>query len=429
MKNFIINWIKEFYSIDKSAPLEELINNPAYQSHEFLWMLLLFAGMSAILIFVWFSARQLMLVITKSISKKSKTAFYDLLVEKKFFKALAIIPTLLLMNNFYSIVFFSYPNVLDYLIRLNEVLFILAILVSIRRLLNALNVILENKPLLKDKPIGAYTQTVKLAITIAFVIILLSVITKQSPLFFLTSLGAMTAIILLVFKDTILGFVGSILISANDILRIGDWITMEKFGADGTVLEINLTTVKVQNFDKTITTIPTYNFISDSFKNWRGMFESGGRRIKRSVNIKIDSIKFADKELIEKLSKVKLFSDFVLEQQKEIKEYNKENHLDDEYQINARRPTNIGLFRRYIEYYLKNNHNLNHNLSLMVRQLQAGSKGLPIELYCFTKSTTWVIYENVMSDIFDHLFAVVDKFDLEIHEELTGSDLKSQSAN
>ncbi|HZH87245.1 MAG TPA: mechanosensitive ion channel family protein, partial [Brumimicrobium sp.] len=184
-----------------------------------------------------------------------------------------------------------------------------------------------------------------------------------------------------------------------------------------------------QNFDKTITTIPTYSFISDSFKNWRGMSDSGGRRIKRSLNIKIESIKFADDALIEKLSKVKLLSDFVIEQQKEVEKYNKEHGLVDEYQINARRPTNVGLFRNYVQYYLKNNGELNQEMSLMVRQLQPSSKGLPIELYCFSKTKVWAEYEVVMADIFDHLFAVVKRFDLQIHEEITGSDLRLVNLN
>jgi len=427
MKELIFNWIKTFYSIDKSAPIEELLADPGYLSHKFFWMLALLGAIIVLFLLTWFITRQVLMVLIKMISVRSKTKFDDLLIEKKFFKSLAHIVPLLFLDYFFQIAFISYPTLLDFSLRLNDLLIVLVILASIRRFLNAVSVVLEKKEYFADKPIGAYIQTVKLVLTIVFIIIMLSVITGQSPVFFLTSLGAMTAILLLVFKDTILGFVGSIQISANDMLRIGDWVTMEKFGADGDVVEINLTTVKVQNFDKTITTIPTYNFISDSFKNWRGMANSGGRRLKRSLNIKIDSIKFADDELIDKLSKVKLFSNFVIEQQKEVEAYNKEHGLLDEYQINARRPTNVGLFRRYVEYYLKNNPNIHQGMSLMVRQLQPDSKGLPIELYCFTKSIVWAEYEVAMADVFDHLFAVLDRFDLEIHEEITGSDLRLMS--
>ncbi|RFC54300.1 mechanosensitive ion channel family protein [Brumimicrobium aurantiacum] len=424
MKELVLNWIKSFYSLGNEATKEELLNNPQYQDHEFLWMIGLLIGMILISILMWYLTRQVLLAIIKTIAQKSKTKLDDLLVEKKFFGSIAYILPLMLMDYLFSIVFFAFPDTLELTIRFNDFLIVLVMLISIRRFLNAVRVVLEDKPYFKDKPIGAYVQTVKLIISIVFIIILLSVITNQSPLFFLTSLGAMTAILLLVFKDTILGFVGSIQISANDMLRIGDWITMEKFGADGDVVEINLTTVKIQNFDKTITTIPTYNFISDSFKNWRGMANSGGRRIKRSLNVKIESIKFADDTLIENLSKVRLLSEFIKQQKKEVEKYNQEHGLTDEYQLNARRPTNVGLFRRYVEYYLKNNSDLNQEMSLMVRQLQPGTKGLPIELYCFSKTKVWAEYEIVMADIFDHLFAVVNRFELELHQEVSGSDIR-----
>lgn len=424
MKELIFNWIKTFYSIDKSAPIEELLSHPDFVNHKFFWMLAMLGALIVLFVLTWYLTRMILLAVIKTIALRSKTKFDDLLVEKKFFKSIAHILPLFFLDYFFSITFVSYPKVLDLSLRLNDFLIILVMLISVRRFFNAVRVVLEDKPYFKDKPIGAYIQTVKLIITIVFIIIMLSALTGQSPLFFLTSLGAMTAILLLIFKDTILGFVGSIQISANDMLRIGDWVTMEKYGADGDVIEINLTTVKVQNFDMTITTIPTYSFISDSFKNWRGMANSGGRRIKRSLNIKIDSIKFADDELIHRLSKVKLLSDFIVEQQKEVEQYNKAHGLVDEYQLNARRPTNVGLFRNYVQYYLKNNNELNQEMSLMVRQLQPNSKGLPIELYCFSKTKVWAEYEVVMADIFDHLFAVVESFDLEIHEELTGSDLR-----
>lgn len=427
MRELIFNWIKSFYSIDKSAPIEELLNHPDYLNHEILWMLALLTGMLVLSIIIWYLTRQVLLAIIKTIALRSKTKLDDLLVEKKFFSAFAHILPLIFMDYFFSIVFFSFPKTLEYTLRFNDFSIVLVILVSIRRFLNAVRVVLEVKPYFSDKPIGAYIQTVKLIISIVFMVILLSVLTKQSPMFFLTSLGAMTAILLLIFKDTILGFVGSIQISANDMLRIGDWVTMEKYGADGDVTEINLTTVKVQNFDKTITTIPTYSFISDSFKNWRGMSDSGGRRIKRSLNVKIETIKFADDALIKRLSKVKLLTSFIKEQQEAVEQYNQEHGLLDEYQINARRPTNVGLFRRYVEYYLKNNTDLNQEMSLMVRQLQPDSKGLPIELYCFSVTKVWAEYEVVMADIFDHLFAIIDQFELQLHQEVTGSDLRMLS--
>lgn len=423
MRELIFNWIKSFYNIDKAVPVEELLNHPEYLSDKYLWMLVMIGALIVLFAITWYLTRMILLAVIKVATIRTKSKFDDLLVEEKVFKSLSHILPLLFLDYFFAITFISFPEILEFSLRLNDLLIVLVILISIRRFLNAVQVVLSDKAYFKDKPIGAYTQTVKLIVTIIFIIIMFSVVTGKSPLVFLTSLGAISAVLMLVFKDTILGFVGSIQISANDMLRVGDWVSMEKYGADGDIVEINLTTVKVQNFDKTITTIPTYSFISDSFKNWRGMQNSGGRRIKRSINIKIDSIKFADDVLIEKLSKVKLLSDFIQAQQDEISAYNKEHGLVDEYQINARRPTNVGLFRKYVEYYLRNNPNVNQEMSLMVRQLQPTDKGLPIELYCFTKSVVWAVYEGVMSDIFDHLFAVIDKFELEVHQGITGKDL------
>lgn len=404
--------------------MEALISNEAFQNDKYFWMFGLLIAMTLASIIIWWLTRQVLLSVIRSFAHRTKTKLDDILVEKKFFNSIAHILPLLFMDYFFSMVFFAFPDLLEFSHRINDFLIIFVVLVSIRRFLNALKVVLEEKPFFEGKPIGAYNQTLKLIITLVFIVILLSVITNTSPTFFLTSLGAMTAIILLVFKDTILGFVGSIQISANDMLRVGDWVTMERYGADGDVIEINLTTVKVQNFDMTITTIPTYSFISDSFKNWRGMADSDGRRIKRSLNVKIESVKFAEKELIDRLSKVKLLSEFIIEQQKEIQKYNEENGLVGDEQIHARRQTNIGLFRRYIEYYLKNNPSINQNMTLMVRQLQTTTEGLPIEIYCFSATQVWAEYEVVIADIFDHLLSVIHTFDLDIHQSPTGSDFR-----
>lgn len=422
MKELILNWIKSFYLEDNKSSLEVLFQNEAFMSHKYFWMLGLLAAMALVSVIIWWLTKEVLLGLINTFARKSKTKLDDILVDNKFFDAVAHILPLMLMDYFFSIVFFTFPEVLEFTHRINDFLIVFAILVGVRRLLNAVRDVLKKKPFLEGKPIGAYIQTAKLIVTIVFVIIMLSVLTNQSPTFFLTSLGAMTAILLLVFKDTILGFVGSIQLSANDMVRVGDWVTMERFGADGDVVEINLTTVKVQNFDKTITTIPTYSFISDSFKNWRGMADSGGRRIKRSLNIKVDTIKFAPAQLVEKLSRVNLLSEFINEQRQEIEKFNEERGLKDENQIHARRQTNVGLFRRYIEYYLKNNDQLNQDMTLMVRQLEPTSEGLPIEIYCFSKTKVWSDYEVIISDIFDHLFAVVNQFELDIHQNPTGSD-------
>jgi miniconductance mechanosensitive channel len=424
MKILLFNWIKSFYLKGETEGLDTLIANESFQNDKYYWMLGLLFAMVIASIVIWWLTRQVLLSVIRSFAHRTKTKLDDILVEKKFFNSIAHILPLLFMDYFFSMVFFAFPEILEFSHRINDFLIIFVALISIRRFLNALKEMLEEKPFFKGKPIGAYNQTLKLIITLVFIVILLSVITNTSPTFFLTSLGAMTAIILLVFKDTILGFVGSIQISANDMLHIGDWVTMERYGADGDVVEINLTTVKVQNFDMTITTIPTYSFISDSFKNWRGMTDSDGRRIKRSLNVKIETVKFAEKTLLDRLSKVKILTSFIAEQQEEIKSYNEANGLIEEEQIHARRQTNIGLFRRYIEYYLQNNPSINQDMTLMVRQLQATSEGLPIEIYCFSGTQVWAEYEVVIADIFDHLFSVIHSFDLDIHQSPTGSDFR-----
>jgi len=228
-----------------------------------------------------------------------------------------------------------------------------------------------------------------------------------------------------VFRDAILGFVSSIQMSSYDMVRLGDWITMEKFGADGAVEEINLTTVKVRNFDKTITTIPTYAMISDSFINWRGMEESDGRRIKRAINIRLESVKFADQGIIEKLSKLDSLKEFIEERQKEIEAYNKEHGFVGDQALFGRRQTNLGLFRRYIEYYLDRNPHVNQEMTKIVRQLPSNEYGVPIELYCFSVTKDWGPYEVILADIFDHLFAIVGEFELSLFERPTGSDFRN----
>lgn len=256
---------------------------------------------------------------------------------------------------------------------------------------------------------------------------MISVAFAIKPLVILTSMGALTAIIILVFKDTILGFVGSIQLAANDMIRIGDWVTMEKYGADGDVIEINLATVKIQNFDKTITTIPTYSFISDSFKNWRGMLDSDGRRVMRGIHIKIQSVKFCTPELLDKLGEIELIRTYIEEKQKEINHYNDTHVTNKSVLMNGRNQTNLGVFRYYVEQYLLNNKEINNEMTLLVRQLEPTEKGVPIQLYAFTNTQEWANYEAVMADIFDHLLAAVSYFQLEVFEAPAGSDMRQMA--
>jgi miniconductance mechanosensitive channel len=412
----ISTWLASFY--DGVLPTS---GNSMYLLTTLLFLSTLFLSL-----ILWWITRSILLSIIHSFASKTKTHWDDLLITNKFFSAIANVIPLSFMHIFLAITFYALPEFEIFFLKLVDLILLLVILVSIKRLLSTARDVILEKERFKDKPIHSYFQVVKIIITGIFIILMLSLATDKSPVYFLTSLGAMTAILLLVFKDTILGFVGSIQLSANDMIRIGDWVTMEKYGADGDVIEISLATVKVQNFDKTITTIPTYSFISDSFKNWRGMEDSDGRRIKRAIQIKMERIRFATPEMITELKKINILCQFIEERESQIQEYNKENQFEQQDSpLNGRKQTNVGLYRRYIEYYLRNNPHINQDMTLMVRQLAPNSEGLPIEIYCFTKTKKWVEYEMVMGDIFDHLLSAVRYFDLEVFEKPTGSDIKS----
>ena len=283
---------------------------------------------------------------------------------------------------------------------------------------------LEHSKFFKNKPINSYVQLVKTLIYLFSIIILISILIGKSPLYLLTALGAVSAIILLIFRDTILGFTASIQISANDMVRVGDWVSLPKYGADGDVTEINLVTVKIKNWDNTISTVPTYAFINDSFKNWRGMSESGGRRIKRYLSFNMQTVKFADDEFLKKLSKIQILTNFIEQSQLRINKFNGEQNADKSELANGRHMTNIGLFRNYAELYLKSNPLLNVEMTTMVRQLQPTELGIPLEIYCFSKNQEWIAYEQLSSDLFDHLIAVSTKFDLKIFQSPTGDDFK-----
>lgn len=421
MKDSIINWIKSYYYSQGDSGV---FNSDAYADQIIWWTIGLFAGLMIASFLIWLLSRLVLIQLLHVFVGKTKATWDDHLMNNKVFKGLALLVPIGFMEYFLSIVFFNYPQFSNFLSKLVAVLIVLTIIVIVNRLFNGLRDIVRENDRYKDKPIQSFTQIFKIIITGVLIIVMLSIITDKSPLFFLTSLGAVSAILLLIFRDTILGFVGSIQLSTNDMIRVGDWVTMQKYGADGNVEEINLTTVKVQNWDKTITTIPTYSFISDSFVNWRGMEESDGRRIKRSVKIHLDSVKFASPELIDKLKEVKLIGEFIEKRQNEIIEYNKANGFNPEDTVNGRNQTNIGLFRRYVEYYLKNNENINEDMTLMVRQLGADEYGVPLEVYCFSKTKEWVEYEVIIADIFDHIYAVIGAFELSIFERPTGNDFK-----
>lgn len=274
-------------------------------------------------------------------------------------------------------------------------------------------------------PIRGIVQAFKIIISIIVTIILISILVDKSPTIILSGLGAMTAIFMLVFKDPIMGFVAGIQLSANNMLHVGDWLQMDKYGADGEVMDITLTTVKIKNFDNTTALIPASALISDSFINWQGMVESGGRRIKRSIYIDTTSVHFLTDDEYERLSKIQLIKPYLADKKEEITQYNKENGIIDSTKINGRHLTNLGIFRIYLEYYIRDNKNIHKKMTSMVRQLAPTHHGLPIEIYAFTTTTAWSAFENIQSDIFDHIFAIVPEFSLKIHQVPSGNDMRA----
>ena len=388
----------------------------------------LMLGIAAIFIIAFiadFIARRIILNVISRLVKRSKNTWDDILLEKRVFNTLSHIAPGLIVRMAIPYLFRDFEGWIKPMMTATEMYIILVLVKFIYSLLNALRQITVSIPALKDKPIASYSQLIKILVGALAGVLILSMLLGKSPIYLLTGLGAISAVLILIFKDTILGFVASIQLSVNDMLRVGDWVEMPKYGADGDVLEIKLTTVKVQNFDNTISTVPTYAFISDSVKNWRGMKDSGVRRIKRPVYIKISSIKFADEELIKRLSKIDLIKKYLTERSEEIEKYNQEKKADKSELINGRHMTNIGIFRKYAEQYLMNHPQIDPAFNLMVRQLSTEEKGVPVEIYCFAKTTVWEEYEGIQADIFDHLLAAVPTFGLEIFQSPTGSDFRA----
>lgn len=371
---------------------------------------------------VWFITRWIARVIMKGISGKTKTEFDDFLLEHNFFKWLAnIIPALILEAQERQLLA-DIVNEHSLIYRLTDALIVIMVMLAVVSFVSASRDYLSKRPSLRDKPIHSYSQLLKIFIYFFSGVIVFSILSEKSPVYFLSAMGAMTAVILLIFKDTILGFVASIQLSANDMVRIGDWVSMPKYEADGDVIEINLTTIKVENFDKTITTIPTYSFISDSFKNWRGMQESDGRRIKRSLNIKMGTVKFCDDALLDRLSNIQIITSYISEKRTEIADYNTKHDVDKSVLVNGRHLTNIGIFRIYLQNYLNANPHINQNMTCMVRQLAPTEYGIPIEVYAFSKVKDWGKYEEIVADLFDHFMASAEEFELEVFQNPTGTD-------
>lgn len=386
---------------------------------KYLNMLLLATALIIVVFIVQNITRYILRLILNRSAKITKIPILTHLEKRRFPHYLAMILPFSIVKGSIPIVFDQFPKLMNFMNKAADVYLIFYIIWLIMSVINAASDTIRLKPSLRDKPLDSYVQVIKIVFYIIGFIILFSILTGQDTTTVIAGLGAGSAILMLIFKDSILGFVASLQVSANDMVRIGDWITMPKYGADGDVIQITLTTVKVRNFDKTITTLPPYALVSDSFQNWRGMQETGGRRLKRSVHIKQSTIRFIRPDELEHLYKIELISEYVKTKVKEIDKYNKENSVDKSLLINGRNLTNIGLYRQYIYNYLKSHPKVHKELLLIVRQLQPNEKGMPLELYFFTATTAWVEYEAIVSDIFDHITSAAVYFELELFEDLS----------
>lgn len=412
--NALDSWMIQSLQIDPSV---------AY----FAGMLILLLVATSIAYAVWRIGSWLLHRTIPKLTKRTETIWDNVLLSTDVLNALALLIPVMLLDHVAPMIFDHVKGILPFVSRMTTSFIIFTVAYIVVSLLNAVGGILTSNPDFRDKPIGSFTQLGKILTYLVAIILAISIVFNKSPIYLLSGIGAIAAVLLLVFKDSILGFVASIQLSANNMVHVGDWVTVPKYNADGDVLEINLTTIKVQNFDKTITTIPTYAFVADSFTNWRGMEQSQGRRIKRAVLIQISSIRFCSPEMIKDFQKIELVKDYIAERQQEIESYNQQHNVDISVLVNGRKLTNIGVFQVYLENYLNATPAIHSDMTIMVRQLEASANGLPVEIYAFSKIKEWKAYEKVISDLFDHILASASEFGLQIFENPTGADMKSLS--
>ena len=385
----------------------------------FAYLILILFVILLSLIINWVTKKVLLKQVSRLI-RFSKSSWDDVFLEQGVFNHIAQLAPVVLI--YFCAPLFGKLEIWIY--RISEGVIILIVLLILNDLIESVNTIYETQEIAKERPIKGYLQVMKIIIFLFGGILTISAVIDKSPWVLLGGLSAMTAVLLLVFQDTILGFVASIQFAMNNMVRIGDWIEMPQYNADGDVLEVTVTTVKVQNWDKTITTIPTYALVSNSFKNWRGMEESDGRRIKRAINIDMNSIKFCDEALLERFKKINHLKDYLSKKESAIEEYNRKRNFSEDDRINARILTNIGTFRAYVVNYLRKHPDINQEMTLLVRQLKPGETGLPIELYAFSRKKVWEDYEDLQSDIFDHLLAILPEFELKVFQSPAGQDIQ-----
>lgn len=379
-------------------------------------------GLSALAILANMTTKYVIIRVLRSVIAKTATTRDDILARRNVFNRLSHLAPALVIYVAGPQFLDGYPTLVSGISTFCLIYLTVVCLLFLDGLLNAGEEIYRTYPISRTFPIKSFVQVAKLALYLLSFVAILSLIMGESPLTFFAGFGAFTAVLMLVFKDPILGFVAGIQLSTNKMVSVGDWIEMPSYGVDGDVIEIALTTVKIRNFDKTITTIPTQSLINDSFKNWRGIQEVGGRRIKRSVFIDVSTIKFCDTEMLERFSKIQFIADYIATKEDELSRFNAASEADSTNLVNGRRMTNVGTFRAYTEAYLKAHPKISQELTLLVRQLQPSQHGLPIEIYAFTTVIDWLSYESIMADIFDHILAAAREFDLGIYQNPTGGD-------
>ena len=389
----------------------------------FTKMLVITISLVLIALIADYIAKRFIIVLIERIIKRTKNTWDDVLLEKGVFNKVAHIVPAVLIGVLAPVFYKGHPGWITAIEKISDIYLSIAFMMTIIAFFRAFQFFLQSRPFLKDKPLESYMQLIRLVVYILGGIYIISILLDKSPTGIFSALGAMSVVLMLVFRDTILGFVGSIQIAANDMVKIGDWVEFPKYGADGDVIEIKLQTVKVQNWDKTITTIPTYSFVSEAFKNWRGMEESGGRRIKRSINIDMNSVKFCDTSLMNKLESIDLLKDYFSNKKEEIAKNNEGK--DSSHSANIRQLTNLGSLRAYLEKYLDSHPEISKKMTFLVRQLAPNKNGIPIEIYVFSKEQRWAHYESIQADIFDHIIAILPEFELKVFQTPTGGDFKS----
>ncbi|MBP9993620.1 MAG: mechanosensitive ion channel [bacterium] len=364
---------------------------------------------------LFYLGKYLIVKIVGNIIKKSENKYDDYLLNYNFGTRMAFLIPIYMVRAYIEMTapeFTAFDNFIIILTKVCEIITYIGIIMS---LVDSFQAMYNTRDVSKTRPIKGVVQVIKIILVIACILLVIAAFTQRDIKTILLGLGTLSAILMLVFKDSILGFVGGIQLTTNDMVRIGDWIV--KGDADGNVIDIGLTTVKVQNWDNTISTIPTYSLVTDPFTNWRGMSDSGGRRIARSVIIDADTVKFCTPEMLQRFKKYQLVAKYITDTENDIAEFNEENGIDTSSLVNGRRQTNIGIFRAYLVQYLMNNPNVNKDMTVLVRQQNPVETGIPIQIYCFSKNKDWVPYEAIQSDIFDHIFAVIPEFDLRVYQK------------